>query len=552
MTMKYPMNALRGDVFGGLTAGIIALPLALAFGVASGAGAAAGLYGAIALGLFAAIFGGTRTQVSGPTGPMTVVMASAVAAFTGDFGAVCLVVLLSGLLQVLFGVFRLGGFVKFIPYPVISGFMNGIGVIIILLQIQPLLGCHSASSPLLAAVGLPEAVMNMNPYALGLAAATMAIVFLTPARISRVVPSPLIALISMSLVAYACKLPVPTIGTIPSGLPDFHMPTLAFEHWSRIVTLALALAVLGTIDTLLTSIVADSMSSDKHNSNRELIGQGIGNMMASFIGGLPGAGATMRTVVNIKAGGTTRLSGVIHALFLMAVMLGLGPLTACIPLAVLAGILVKVGVDILDYKLLRLLSKAPKADLLVMFAVFGITVFVDLIVAVGVGVALACLMLTYRIARQTRIQVTGMEVDSDHKMQQTALESGDKQVRVITISGAFFFGTSSLMQDKVDRLFGTRCVVVNCTGAPFMDISAVFALSEMLRKLRDAGIRVMLVVNDSQRETLADCGAASLVAEKDMFETLDSALDVALKDVEQHRKAKLKASGTLKCSDVPA
>lgn len=550
--MSYPMNAVRGDIFGGLTAGIIALPLALAFGVASGAGAAAGLYGAIALGLFASIFGGTRTQVSGPTGPMTVVMGTAVAAFSGQPEAVCLVVLLCGLFQMLFGVFRLGGVVKFIPYPVISGFMNGIGVIIVLLQIQPLMGCQSLKSPLLALMGLPDAVAAMNLYAVGLAAATMAIVFLTPVRISRVVPSPLIALISMSVLAYALKMPVPTIGAIPSGLPELHIPGLPLADWGRIATLGFALALLGTIDTLLTSIVADSMSKDQHNSNRELIGQGLGNMVAGFVGGLPGAGATMRTVVNIKAGGTTRLSGVIHALFLVAVLLGLGPLTASIPLAVLAGILVKVGVDILDYKLLRLVRKAPKQDLVVMLAVFGITVFVDLIVAVGVGVALACLMLAYRVARQTRIQVTSMEDDADRDKYMDAITASDKQVRVITINGAFFFGTSSLMQDKVDRLYGTRCVVVNCTGAPFMDISAVFALSEMLEKLVGAGVRVMLVVNADQRTTLAECGAGDILPAQDVFSTLDTALDAALDAVAIDHKDKAARIAALRYASASA
>lgn len=289
------LSQLRGDLFGGLTAGVVALPLALAFGAASGAGPIAGLYGAIALGFFAAWLGGTPSQVSGPTGPMTVVFASAVAAFPGDLSLVFTVVVLAGVLQIAFGWARIGGFVRYIPYPVISGFMSGIGVIILLLQIHPLLGLQSVGSPLLALRSLPDAVGGARIESLLLGGFTLLVVFLTPARITRVVPSPLIALLGASLLAAWLKLPVNTIGEIPSGLPELRLPALAAEHLPRIFAMAIALAVLGSIDTLLTSLVADSMTRERHDSNRELIGQGVGNIAAGLIGGLPGAGATMRT-----------------------------------------------------------------------------------------------------------------------------------------------------------------------------------------------------------------------------------------------------------------
>jgi len=375
--INYSLPRLRGDLFGGLTAGVVALPLALAFGVASGAGAIAGLYGAIALGFFAALFGGTPSQVSGPTGPMTVIAAAAVVTFPGDLQAVFTVILIAGALQIVFGVIKLGIFVRYIPYPVISGFMSGIGVIIILLQLHPLLGSDSVGSPLVALFELPRAVAGANGYSLLLAGLTMLIVFLTPARISSVLPSPLIALLSMSLLSASLSFTVQTIGEIPSGLPALVLPAFSAEKLPKILAMAMALSVLGVIDSLLTSIVADSMTKERHDSNQELIGQGVGNMAAALIGGLPGAGATMRTVVNIKAGGTTRLSGMIHSLFLVAVLLGLGKYTALIPMPVLAGILMKVGVDILDYRMLRVLRRAPRQDLVVMLTVFGITVFVD-------------------------------------------------------------------------------------------------------------------------------------------------------------------------------
>ena len=307
MENGYSLRTFKGDFFGGLTAGVVALPLALAFGVASGFGAVAGLYGAIALGFFAALAGGTPTQVSGPTGPMTVIFAAAIVAFPGDASAVLGVVFIAGILQIVFGYLKVGVFIRYIPYPVISGFMSGIGVIIILLQLHPLLGAASVGSPLDAVLNLPASVLNVNPYSLLLALITMAIVFLTPTRISRIIPSPLLALLGGSLFSIAFHFPVAVIGEIPSGLPDFALPLFSVTLLPKILPMALALAVLGVIDSLLTSVVADSMTKTKHNSNKELIGQGIGNIVASLIGGLPGAGATMRTVVNVKAGGTSRI-----------------------------------------------------------------------------------------------------------------------------------------------------------------------------------------------------------------------------------------------------
>ncbi|MGE4293595.1 MAG: SulP family inorganic anion transporter [Desulfovibrio sp.] len=528
MPTSTPLRRLRGDLFGGLTAGIIALPLALAFGVASGLGPAAGLYGAFAVGLVAAAFGGTPTQISGPTGPMTVVVASAVVAFGGDVACVAFVILLAGALQVAYGAWGLGGMVRYIPYPVISGFMNGIGVIIILLQLGPLLGAPATSSPLAAVAALPSALFQASPSAVLLGISSMAIVFLTPGRISRVIPSPLIALVALTALSSLLKLDAPTIGGIPAGLPALRMPSFDAGQWTRFAGLAFSLSLLGSIDTLLTSLIADSMTRRQHDSRRELIGQGLGNMLASLIGGLAGAGATMRTVVNIKAGGTSRLSGIIHALFLLAVLLGLGPLASTIPLAVLAGILIKVGVDILDYRMLRLVRTAPRPDLAVMVAVFLVTVFVDLIVAVGVGVVLASLMLTWRTARQASVSISEEEPEPGRlDRERSLIEGSDQRIRVIDIRGPFFFGTAAQMQDKVDRLLGTRVVIVECLDVPFMDLSATFALGEMIEKLKSAGVTVVLAVGREQLETLRRCNIASLVGAEHVFHSHELALETA-------------------------
>ena len=536
--LNYELKMLRGDVFGGLTAGIVALPLALAFGVASGAGAAAGLYGAIVLGFLAAVLGGTCTQISGPTGPMTIVAASAIAAFPGNPQFVVAVFLIAGVGQVVLGSARLGTFVRFIPYPVVSGFMNGIGVIIILLQLEPLLGLPPVSSPLSALLGLGAAVSHIHGHALALGVMTIAVVFLVPARISRIVPSPLIALVLGTALAWEGHWDVAMIGAIPSALPHLTLPAFEASQVGRIVGLGLALAVLGTIDSLLTSVVADSLTRQKHSSNRELIGQGIGNMAAALLGGLPGAGATMRTVVNIKAGGTTRLSGAIHSLLLLAILLGLGPLASHIPMAVLAGILVKVGVDIIDYRLLSLVKRAPRTDLLVMVVVFGVTVFVDLIVAVGVGVTLAAVMVAVRIARQSSVSITEVEGRTDVARAEDDIQrETDYRIQVVTIRGPFFFGTAANMQDKFSAMLGTEVVVFNCLDVPFMDISAVFALGETVEKLQFAKVTVLLAVRRDQQESLQRLGMGKHLTPDAYYDSHDAVLAAARKLMANRRPA---------------
>ncbi len=539
MENGYSLRTFRGDFFGGLTAGVVALPLALAFGVASGFGAVAGLYGAIALGFFAALLGGTSTQVSGPTGPMTVIFAAAIVAFPGDATAVLGVVFLAGILQIAFGFMKVGVFIRYMPYPVISGFMSGIGVIIILLQLHPLLGAASVGSPLQAVLNLPASISSVNLYSLVLALITMAIVFLTPARISRVVPSPLLALLGGSLVSIMFNFPVAVIGEIPSGLPEFALPLFSVALLPKIIPMALALAVLGVIDSLLTSVVADSMTKTRHNSNQELIGQGMGNILASLIGGLPGAGATMRTVVNVKAGGTTRISGMTHSLFLLAILLGLGRYAALIPLPVLAGILMKVGVDILDYRLLRMVKRVPRQDLTVMLTVFVITVFVDLIVAVGVGVTLASLMITYRISKQSKIDVKGVPHQAWHRdLEKTLEDETDYGIRTVSVMGAFFFGTTAKMQEQVSKLIGTKVVIINCLAVPFMDLSGYFALSEMIDRLKNEKIKPILVVNEGVgiRQQMMSMGYGDLLGPDGIHTDYNDALHLAWEYLEYDEK----------------
>lgn len=526
--LKLNHKQISGDLFGGITASVIALPLALAFGVASGAGAQAGLYGAIVLGLIASIFGGTRVQISGPTGPMTIVAAATLVSFHGDVALLMAAVLLTGVFQILFGLLKIGKFVKYVPYPVISGFMSGIGVIIILLQINPLLGIAGVSSPLQAVAAFTEIGAKMQTEAVWLSLIALAIVFLTPKKLSALIPTPLLALILVTCVAHFGGFEVARIGHIPEGLPQLAWPRFTAAELSIIVTSALSLAVLGSIDSLLTSLVADSISKTEHNSNRELIGQGLGNALTAFAGGIPGAGATMRTVINVKSGGRTRLSGVLHALILLGMLLGLGPFAAAVPMAVLAAILIKVGLDIIDYRFIRIIKQAPKHDLAVMLTVLVLTVFVDLIMAVGVGIVLACLLLTVRVTGQVRSSVENYDVALP-----AAIEEGsgtDKhcfKIRVINIDGPFFFGSTSRLVAQVGDMLGSRVAIIDCSRVPFIDLSAFFALSETLLKLKEQGIRPLVVADEVIGAKLQRLEIGSVMAADQIHASIDSALEQA-------------------------
>ena len=517
------MNRTIGNLYGGVVAAVIALPLAIAFGMASGLGAAAGLYGAIFLGFFAALFGGTKTQISGPTGPMTVVVASIIPAFAQNPALIFGTFLLAGLIQLLFGLLRLGSVVRFIPYPVISGFMNGIGIIIIILQINIALGVAGNSSVLSALLSLPSALQQINPTALLLALASLAIVLFTPYRISKVLPSPLIALVLLTAVCQFAGLNVTTVSDIPTGLPTFALPAFTLEQLSFMITSALTLAVLGSIDSLLTSLVADSVTRDKHDSNRELIGQGIGNAAASFFGGLPGAGATMRTIINIKSGATGRLSGVVHAVVLLLILLALAPLAEYIPLPVLAGILIKVGLDILDYRMLGQIKNAPRPDLAVMVAVFVLTVFVDLIVAVGVGVLLASFLIIYRLSREAKVDISGVEELTEG--------SGDRitgeGIRIVNITGAFFFGSTSRIIESVEKIYAVKSVIIDCSHVPFMDLSAVYALSDTVSRLTSMGSSVYLVADGERKNKMLGLGIGQLIEADAILPSQASALAAA-------------------------
>lgn len=490
-------GTIRGDIYGGLTAAVVALPLALAFGVASGAGPIAGLYGAIAVGFFAAVFGGTPSQISGPTGPMTVVMAAVVTQYADNPAIAFTVVMLGGLFQILFGFLRLGRYINLMPFPVISGFMSGIGFIIIILQIAPFLGrTNPAGGPLAAMIHIPELLREPVVDAVVVGSVALAIVLFTPARIGRILPSPLIALVVGTLLALGLFDQAPILAEVPTGLPTLQMPTFTVTDFADIVSSSLVLAVLGSLDSLLTSLIADNVTRTHHDSDRELIGQGIGNAVAGLIGGLPGAGATMRTVVNVRAGGRTPISGALHALILLAVVLGLAPLAEHIPHAVLAGILFKVGIDIIDWDYLRRIRRAPRIGVFFMLVVLGLTVFVDLIVAVGVGVVMASLLFVKRMADIQSESIRAITGETDEvplsAEAQELLRAANGRILLYHLAGPMSFGIAKDMGKGLSRAASFEAIVLDLTDVPMIDSSASLALEGGIRNAAAHGRLVYL------------------------------------------------------------
>jgi len=529
---------LTGDIYGGVTAAIVALPLALAFGVQSGMGAIAGLYGAIALGFFAALFGGTETQVSGPTGPMTVVSSSIIATEIATYGSVeaafptiIATFVLAGIFLVVMGLLRIGQYIRYMPYPVVSGFMSGIGFIIVILQIFPFFGLKAPLKIVDTFTNIGQIASGINMQAVALSTATLAIIYLFP-RITKKVPSTLVALLVLTVVSVLLGLDVPIIGDIPKGLPEVHIDTILGMDWRHpmvMVIPALTLAALGAIDSLLTSVVADSMTKTQHDPNKELIGQGIGNAVAGLIGGLPGAGATMRTVVNIRSGGKTRLSGMIHAVVLLMVLLGAGVYAKLIPIPVLAGILISVGIGIIDYKGLKHLMDVPRSDAAVMIIVLLLTVFVDLLQAVAVGMVLAAILFMKQMADLAESKAV---IGALSELETDIPDEIKNKIRIYHFEGPIFFGFANHLKEMVKAHPNMCAVIFRMDRVPSIDQSGMYALEDAIYELKKRGIKVVFAGLQSQPEDMLRNIKVipELVEEKHIFDTFDTAIKAMKED----------------------
>ncbi len=540
-----PMNLQhwRGDVFGGVITAIVSLPLALTFGVASGLGAEAGLYGAIVVGLFAALFGGTPTLISEPTGPMTVIMTSIVATLIAanpeqGVAMALTVVMLAGLFQIVFGALRLGRYITLMPYSVISGFMSGIGVILIVLQLAPFLGQASPSGGVLGTLGaVPRLLAEVDILETSLALITLAVLIFMPKRWRRYVPAQLVALIVGTVLSLLfLEFDIRRIGAINAGLPELTVPTFTAVQWRSMLIDAAVLGMLGCIDTLLTAMIADSLTRTEHQSDKELIGQGIANILSGLVGGLPGAGATMGTVVNIQTGARTALSGVVRAVLLLVVALGAARLTAVIPLAVLAAIALHVGVNILDWSFLRRVHHISKRSTMVMYGVMLLTVFVDLIVAVALGVFIANILTIERLSAHQESQVKAInDADDDlplSEVEQRLLEAARGRVLLFYLSGPLIFGVSKAIARQHAAINDCQVVVFDLNNVPLIDVTVSLAIENAIKDAVYAGKQVLIVSSRSQVQSrLERLGIFSLLPRdalmQDRTEALTRACDLA-------------------------
>ena len=529
------LQVLRGDVFGGLTAAVVALPLSLAFGVASGLGAVAGLYGAIVVGLLGALLGGSKTQISGPTAPLSVAMAVVFVDYANqDLEKALAIVALAGLIQVLMGALRLGSYMAYTPYAVVSGFTSAVGLIIILVQFLPLLGSEVALGGALKSLrSWPEAVSNVDPSALALGVVSLAVCIFWPERLRKLMPPSVAALLIGTLLAVLWLSDVPTLAEVPAGLPDFKRPELPLGDIGAALPPAVTIALLGSINSLLTARVADSLTLQSHEPNRELMGVGFANVLVAFVGGLPGAGATSCTVANVRAGGRSRVSGVLCATILLALVLGLGRYADAIPHAVLAGILIKIGFDIIDWRYITRIRLVPRENVVVLALTLGLSVISDLVVAVAVGLIAAAMTGARQLERleldmvvsTPLLDMTFLAEDDDDDD-----DSGDAfdfdfemedpfaaRTGLLSLRGSFTVASSTKLFSTIrSDIAEHEVVILDFSQTVFIDDSAALVLGQLV----DAAI-----VADTECIVMGLSGLASTSVE---------ALDVLRRVPEDH------------------
>jgi SulP family sulfate permease len=517
-----PLAHWRGDLTGGLTAAVVALPLALAFAIASGVDPKAGLYTAIVAGCVAALFGGSPVQITGPTGAMAVILVGIVAKY--GIEKVWLASVMAGLIQIALGVARLGRLVKFIPYPVTAGFTNGIAIIIFCGQLNNFLGLSLPR----AEHFLPSLWQTLHHLSEAhwptIAIATVVIVTkLLWAKLQTSIPGSLVGVVLATLLVVGFHLDVATIGSIPQALPMPH----GIPHWQdfglirELINPALALAALGSIESLLSAVVADGMTvSEKHDSDRELIGQGLANMIVPFFGGIPATGAIARTAVNIRAGGRTRLSGVIHSLALALIVLLFAPLAAQIPLAALAGILMVTSVRMLEWEAIGLLMRASYADFAVMVLTWAVTICFDLVLAVEVGLIAAGALFIKRMSDLNMGRVPETEVFPPG----IPLELG-KQIAVYRVDGPMFFGAAerfvTFLRDEPE----VRYLILRMRFVPVMDTTGLVALEDIYYDLKRRGCQLLLSgLQPEVKQMLERTGLLNRIGSENCFDSTDAAV----------------------------
>lgn len=535
--IKSYLKIFAGDVLGSLNSAIVALPQALAFGVATGFGASAGVWGAIILCFIAGLIGSKVPLVSGITGPVTIVIASIMAALNADISSVILVIFMAGILQVILSLTSLPAIVKYVPYPVISGFMNGIGVIIIIMQINPLLGCPVMSNTITSISAFFKNLHTINYDALLIGVITLVIVFAIPKKFNKIIPGQAIALVICTLLSMKLGLNVDKISNISISFPHLTLPKADLHAVITYFHYAVTLAIVLSSESLLTVLVADSLLKTKTPSKGMLLGQGVGNMVCALTGSLPGSAATMRTVAAINTGSSTKLTAVINPLILMFLLFKLSGFVAEIPLAVLAGILIKIGYDIIDVKLLKVVKFAPRDDLYVLALVFFLTVFYNLIVAVGAGITCAALLYAKRTADSAKlVQKTVYDKDII-KLEKLLEKDYNHKIRVVHIDGQFFFGSATQLISQFDEMLGTKYLILDYSSENLLDISAIFALEDIIIRLQSQKVKILVVLkSDSVKEQFEKHGIINQLGDEHIFRTEPEAIDFAKKCIKKKVK----------------
>lgn len=535
--IKSYLKIFAGDVLGSLNSAIVALPQALAFGVATGFGASAGVWGAIILCFIAGLLGSKVPLVSGITGPVTIVIASIMAALNADISSVILVIFMAGILQVILSLTSLPAIVKYVPYPVISGFMNGIGVIIIIMQINPLLGCPVMSNTITSISAFFKNLHTINYDALLIGVITLVIVFAIPKKFNKIIPSQAIALVICTLLSMKLGLNVDKISNISISFPHLTLPKADLHAVITYFHYAVTLAIVLSSESLLTVLVADSLLKTKTPSKGMLLGQGVGNMVCALTGSLPGSAATMRTVAAINTGSSTKLTAVINPLILMFLLFKLSGFVAEIPLAVLAGILIKIGYDIIDVKLLKVVKFAPRDDLYVLALVFFLTVFYNLIVAVGAGITCAALLYAKRTADSAKlVQKTVYDKDII-KLEKLLEKDYNHKIRVVHIDGQFFFGSATQLISQFDEMLGTKYLILDYSSENLLDISAIFALEDIIVRLQSQKVKILVVLkSDKVKEQFEKHGIVNQLGDEHIFRTEPDAIDFAKKCIKKKVK----------------
>lgn len=526
--LKTKLKIFTGDVFGGINSAIITLPQALAFGVATGFGAGAGLWGAIILCFVAGMLGPKVPLISGTTGPVAIVVASMMIALNNNLQAAVTVLIMAALLQLAASMTNLPSMVKYVPYPVISGFMNGVGVIIIILQLNPLMGHKAMPSTISTVMGMYNSILSINKEAFFIGLITLALVFFIPKSVNKYVPSQIIALIFCTWLSVKLGLNIDRINDVSVALPDFVRPDLNLQHIIKYLPYAFTVAIVFSAESMLTGLVSDSLTKTRHSPRRLLASQGIGNFVCALTGSLGGTAATMRSVAALNAGATTKMCAVINPLLLIILLFKCSGFVAQIPLAVLAAILIKIGYDIIDMKLLKVLKYAPKDDLYVLFLVFLLTVFYNLIFAVGAGITLAALLYAKRVADKAHLVHKPVYDQEIMEMERVLEQDYEHKIRVVHITGQFFFGSATQLISKFEEMLGTQYLILNYEADDLLDISAIFALEDIILRLQSQEVNIILVIkNEEVLKQLKDHSIVSQIGAENVFYKEVDAIDFA-------------------------